>query len=215
VTSVADERCDPARSTDELWLDALQRVIARATHEVKGALNGVAVNLEVVRSRCGNPNATMSGVVPFATNASGQLDVLTEMAEALLALARPAREPVEVTATLGHLAALLRPAARSEGFQIEIERPSGPGSVRARGNIVRLVLATALLGAFERESDVQCSATLEDEAIVRLTTADGCPIDMPAVIIDAAASAGIRIETDGHSISLAFPRAGRRAHEIV
>ena len=207
---------EPARrSIDELWLDTLQRVAMRAAHEVKGALNGVAVNLEVVRSRCESGTHPASAVSTFATNASGQLDELTQMNEALLALARPPREPVEVSATLDQLAALLRPAARSEGFQIEVERASGPGAVRARGNIVRLVLATALLGAFERESDVQCSASLDDEATVRLTTADGRPIAMPSDVVDVAAAAGIRCNTDGHSISLAFPRAGRRAHEIV
>lgn len=210
-----DDQRHPPRSIDELWLDALQRVSMRASHEVKGALNGVAVNLEVVRSRCANAEARASAASVFAANAAAQMESLTEMSEALLALSRPPREPVEVSATLGHLTALLRPAAKSEGFQIEVERPPGPGAVRARGNIVRLVLATALLGAFERESDVQCLATLDEDAIVRLTTADARPIKMPAEVIDVAASAGIRIETHGHSISLAFPRAGKRAHEIV
>ena len=210
-----DRRELPSRSVDELWLETLHRVSLRASHEVKGALNGVAVNLEVVRSRCARPDASASSVSLFATNAGGQLDQLTEMSEALLALSRAPREPVEVSATLAQLTALLRPAARSEGFQIKVERPAGPGAVRARGNIVRLVLATALLGAFERESDVQCSATLDDDAVVRLTTADGQAIPMPAEVLEVAAKAGIRFETDGHSISLAFPRAGKRAHEIV
>jgi len=38
-------------SVDVLWLDTLQRICTRAAHELKGALNGVSVNLEVVRSR--------------------------------------------------------------------------------------------------------------------------------------------------------------------
>jgi hypothetical protein len=39
------------QSVDELWLGVLQQISARAAHEMKGVLNGVAVNLEVVRSR--------------------------------------------------------------------------------------------------------------------------------------------------------------------
>src|SRR5437762_998561 len=38
---------------DELWLAVQQEICGRAAHEIKGALNGVSVNLEVVRSRAG------------------------------------------------------------------------------------------------------------------------------------------------------------------
>jgi hypothetical protein len=45
----------PATSDDveRLWLAALQRAIGRASHDVKDSLNGVSVNLEVIRSRAG------------------------------------------------------------------------------------------------------------------------------------------------------------------
>jgi hypothetical protein len=34
-----------------LWLATLQRVTDRVAHEIRNALNGVAVNVEVVRTR--------------------------------------------------------------------------------------------------------------------------------------------------------------------
>ena len=103
------------RSVDELWLETLQQINARASHEVKGALNGVAVNLEVVRSRAAKADAVAGAVSPFASSASDQLELVIEMADALLLLGRAPREPVDLGATLRHLVALLGPSARSEG----------------------------------------------------------------------------------------------------
>src|SRR5881397_3033593 len=87
----------PATSTiDALWLDTLHRVCARAAHELKGALNGVSVNLEVVRSRAARPDAPASAVSPYANSAVDQFDIVIEMSVALLSLGRQARSPVEV-----------------------------------------------------------------------------------------------------------------------
>src|SRR5690242_21852343 len=109
------------RSVDELWLDVLQQVSARTAHELKGALNGVAVNLEVVRSRSARPDAAAASVAPFASSAADQLDAVVDMSEALLALARVAREPLDVNETIHGLAALLSPSARAEGGSLRVE----------------------------------------------------------------------------------------------
>jgi len=62
----------------------LRDVSRRLTHEVNNAANGVAVNLEVVRSRLG-PETTNS-IAPFAERAAAQLDELTDLQELLLSL---------------------------------------------------------------------------------------------------------------------------------
>ena len=60
-----------------LWPAALQRALARAAHDVKDALNGVSVNLEVVRSRASRADTPASAVAPFAEAAAQQLERLT------------------------------------------------------------------------------------------------------------------------------------------
>jgi hypothetical protein len=202
------------RSTDELWLDTFQEVCARAAHEVKGVLNGVSVNLEVVRSRASRNEggASVGSIANFAESAGGQFARLSDMAEALLMLGRPPREPVEVPATMKQLVVLLEPVANVEGHALAVSEASGAGAVRARGNVVRLVLARALLAALDQKTDVRCDVELGDDAVVRIT-AGGDAIQIPADICAAAARSSIRIESDGGCISLAFPRAGRRAHE--
>src|ERR1051326_7842423 len=109
------------RSVDELWLDVLQQVSARTSHELKGALNGVAVNLEVVRSRSAKPDAAAVAVAPFAASAGDQLDAVVGMTEALLKLARPPREPVDIRETLDSLGSPGAPSARADGGSLRIE----------------------------------------------------------------------------------------------
>src|SRR5213075_1063560 len=99
-------------SVDALWLDTLQRICTRAAHELKGALNGVSVNLEVVRSRSERPDVQASAVAKFASSAAEQLGAVIAMTDALLWLARPSREPVDIGAVIRRLDALLALVAR-------------------------------------------------------------------------------------------------------
>lgn len=210
------------RSIDELWLDVLQQVGARTAHELKGALNGVAVNLEVVRSRSVRPDAAAASVAPFAVSAADQLDAVVGMTEAMLKLARPPREPVDVGDTIDCLASLLVPSARAEGASLRIEPPAREltgGTVWPRGNVVRLLIGATLLVALSRKGDIRCRVDVGDEIVVSVECADtegGGPLELPPDVMAAAAAEDIRVQGEGQSISLAFPRAGaarQRTHE--
>src|SRR5688500_20153871 len=73
------------------WLGALQNLAGRVAHEIRNPLNAVAVNLEVVRSRCERGAVEPPAVLPFATAAAGELERVSRLIDALLALARPGR----------------------------------------------------------------------------------------------------------------------------
>jgi signal transduction histidine kinase len=198
------------RSVDELWLDVLQQVSARTAHELKGALNGVAVNLEVVRSRSVRADAAAAAVAPFAASAADQLEAVVGMTEALLRLARPPRDIIE---TLDSLASLVAPSARAEGgsLRIETQREIGNGAVQARGNVVRLVIGATILAALSRKGDIRCRVDVGEATVVGIACVDAeGPLELPSDVMAAAAAAGIRVQTEGQSISLAFPQAGAR-----
>ena len=198
------------RSVDELWLDVLQQVSARTSHELKGALNGVAVNLEVVRSRSAKPDAAAVAVAPFAASAADQLDAVVGMTEALLKLARPPREPVDIGETLDSLASLVAPSARADGGSLRIEshREIGSSPVRARGNVVRLVIGATILAALSRKGDIRCKVDVGEQTVVGIECVDAeGPLELPTDVMAVAAAADIRVLSEGQSISLAFPRA--------
>jgi hypothetical protein len=221
VTSATQDDVSLARSV-ELWLDVLQQISARTAHELKGALNGVAVNLEVVRSRSARSDAAAASVAPFASSAAGQLDAVVEMSQALLSLSRAAREPLDIGETVASFAALLGPSARAHGGSLRVEplaRAGTAGTVRVRGDVARLVIGATLLAALAQKGDTRCTLESGDEIVVSIECVDAeGPLELSADVMAAAAAAGIRVnaETGARSISLAFPRAGsarKRTHE--
>src|SRR5215208_2051275 len=130
-------------ATEARWLDALQRLAGRAAHELKGALNGVSVNLEVIRSRAGRANAPASSVSTFADAAAAQLDDVIELSEALLGLSRPSREPVEIGAETRRIIILLSAAARADGRRLTAEDAATfdqLGVTSASGSAVRVAV---------------------------------------------------------------------------
>jgi hypothetical protein len=67
---------------------AVREIVRRAGHEIRNALNGVAVNVEVVRSRIGREGSTLE-VASFAERASAQVGEASALADGLLALIGP------------------------------------------------------------------------------------------------------------------------------
>lgn len=201
-----------ARSVDELWLEVLQHIATRTAHELKGALNGVAVNLEVVRSRAAKPEAAASAVAPFATSAADQLEAVVEMTEALLALSRAPRESLDVFETVHSFASLLAPSARAEGGSLRVESPSrelSPGAVGTNGIVVRVVIGAVLLAALESKGDIRCRVDAGEDTIVSIECADAeGPLTLAADVYAVAVEWGVRVQQEGQSFSLIFPRAG-------
>lgn len=198
-----------ASAVDLLWLDTLHRICARAAHELKGALNGVSVNLEVVRSRAAKPETPASAVRSFANSAVDQFDIVIEMSAALLSLGREVRGPVEIGPTVEHVVALLERSAKADGRLLEIEGSLGElGATSAAGNAARLAIGACLLCAIDSSPRVVCTAAPDGTSpAVRIAASDGASLEPPASnIITAAADAGIRIQAERSAISIVFPR---------
>ena len=197
-------------SVGELWLDALERLCSRTAHELKGALNGVAVNLEVVRSRCERPDTAASAVASYANSASDQLGIVIETTEALLALSRPARTPVDVGRVARNVHALLGPAARSQGRRFELGGAlDGLGGTSADAAAVRLAIAASALAATEAWSHVVCvgrEGGQQPTVCLEGRDARPAPCCLDGTVIQAAGSNGIRVHVDGATISITFPR---------
>ena len=195
-----------------LWLAALQRALDRAAHDVKDALNGVSVNLEVVRSRASRADAPASAVAPFADAAAQQLERLTTLLDAVLALGRSERAPADVGITLRRVAAVCSASNASADARVTV-RDGGIDDARTKvpGDAVRLALAVPLLDAVvgrkgETREAVVCELEGDGEAVVVRLLADR-PIAMPADAADVLRAAGVRWTESANDLSLIFPRA--------
>jgi hypothetical protein len=74
---------DQPGTADPNWLPRLKSVIRGSTHESRNALNGLVVNLEVVRSRLARAADGTPDVLPFAEQAMGQAEGLVKLNEAI------------------------------------------------------------------------------------------------------------------------------------
>ena len=195
-----------------LWSAALPRALGRAAHDVKDALNGVSVNLEVIRSRAARAEAPASAVAPFADAAAHQLERLTGLLEAVLALGRSEREPADVGITLRRIAVLCSASNASTDARVVV-RDVAVGDTRTRvpGDVVRLALIAPLLGAVadrrgQPRDSVECELASEaDSVVVRLDA--GRPVPMPSEVAEPLRAAGVTWSESANDLSLVFPRA--------
>ncbi|HEU4995502.1 MAG TPA: hypothetical protein VFT29_11820 [Gemmatimonadaceae bacterium] len=200
---------------DGLWLRALEDVSKRAAHEVKDALNGVSLNLEVIRSRTSTaaPGAeragggTASRLTPFVAAAGDQLELVVARTEALLFLARSASEPCDVALTLRHLASLMVPAIKSDGGQLTVEGCSGAILTTAQAQATRLALAAGLLALARNGagSAVRCRLEQGSDTVVRFSHESAVSCNLDAAVASAIARHGIRNEVSGTDLILRFP----------
>lgn len=177
---------------------------------MKNALNGVAVNLEVVRSRARHAEAPTGSVSRFADTAAEQLDRLTILTEAWLALARPPREPVDVRATAMALHALLSEGHTGGAGLVNVTRYEGPAITSVPGEAVRLALASALLPAADDEQPAEwCIEQSGGRARAALAFRLRRPsFDAPALdegVESAVRAAGVLIERGTQTLNLSFP----------
>lgn len=129
-----------ASSTE--WLQALQNLATRVAHEIRNPLNAVAVNLEVVRSRCDRESVEPRAVLPFATAAAGELERVSRLIDALLALTRPARSDLAILA--GPVVTLYDALARAEGGSVDMDLDEGATGIDIAADEARAALAVTL-----------------------------------------------------------------------
>ena len=130
------------------WLATLQQLAAGVAHELRNALNGAAVNLEVVRSRSARDGVPATALGSFAGSASDQLEQVIAMTDALMALARAGHEPVAIGRMTDQVAALVRPVLAAGGGSLDLA-VEGEGTTRVPATAARLFVATTVLAAVQ------------------------------------------------------------------
>jgi signal transduction histidine kinase len=195
------------RALDALWLAALQQVVNRAAHEIRDSLNGVSLNVEVLRSRTAKDGLTALSLAPFAEAASGQLELVTARTESLLTLARPGKTggSADVAVILRHLGTLLVPAAQADGAVLVVEGVEGSVPTSARETAVRLALAGGLLALIKEGGTGRCRLDSGKETVVRFSheSAGACSLD--AATVAAVAEHDIRTQRSDRDLLMVFP----------
>jgi hypothetical protein len=194
-------------TVDELWLDVFQRLCDATAHEFKGAMNGVAINLEVLRSRSGRADAGTASLAPFAESAVAELESVIESAEAMLALGRSPRGPADLAKVVRDVRALLVRPAKAQGHRVSVDKSvESIGTTTASASAARLAVGATLLAAVETWGDVVCAA---DAGIPTLRVShaqpNGSRLALDDGIVSAARGADVHLDITETGATITFP----------
>jgi signal transduction histidine kinase len=219
VAAAPDVATSRDGEVERRWLVALQQLTGRVAHELRNALNGVAVNLEVVRSRAGREGLAASALGSFAGSASDQLEQVIGMTDALLALARAGQEPVAIGRITDQVAALVRPVLAANGGALELA-VEGERTTRIPSSAARLFIAATLQAAIDaarepgdgaKESGVPLScrvrpAASEEKGVeLRIEGAFVRTPTLDATLLTLAKEYGVGVVPTERSITSTFP----------
>jgi signal transduction histidine kinase len=209
----------------------LQSLANRAAHEIRNPLNGLALNLEVVRSRAARGTGDLASIGRFADSASSESERAAELVQALLELARPLTGPVDLWSALRPMVVLHAAIAaadalgapRDEGAPAApavMLEPRGAGSLTVATDpiVSRLALAAALDAAAKTRTPahVRCSVEAgaagdgksDGQVIARLRCAAPAPT-LDDAVRDAIEGGGVVLKAVPDGMMLHFRAAGR------
>ena len=194
-----------------LWLGALGRLAGRAAHELKNPLNGLALNVEVVRSRSARGGTEASALAPYATAASSELERALPLVDALLALARPLPNPVDLRTAIQPLVALYGAIAVAGSGSLQLVYEAEQMFLAVDGDTVRALAAEALDVTIGANLDVAGRLGNDSEGNISLRLIGGAGRPIAAKMERLAAERDIRLSSDEDETLLLFPslvRAG-------
>jgi hypothetical protein len=204
-----DGIASPVGKSAALWAETFQSLANVVAHDFRNALNAVAVNLEVVRSRSAR-GAEASAIAPFAATAATNFETAAAAAEALLAFVRPEPGRVDVAAVVTRLARLL--AVRGGARLSVSDQSEGRAATTAPPDVARAVVARSVLAAVGTDEGAACEIAVDDGIFLRITGATRVPPPPDSDLVVAALEQGIRITPRERSIEIRFPAVDQRAN---
>ncbi len=203
-----DQETGPDAGIAPLWLPTLQELARRASHEIKNALNGVAVNLEVLRSRldraAGQGEAVAAATVPFANTAAQQLEELSALSDALLTMTRAINGRADVVVLTRRAVRLTAAIARAEGRAVTLVEPQIAAPLTAvNADVVRWLIVRLLLDGLGEQRSLALSIA-EGPVVVMNASPQPLP-ELDPELGAAAESFGVRLTSDAGAWMVRFP----------
>ena len=203
-----DPAAEARRLPSPIWAVTLQALANLVAHDFRNALNGVAVNLEVVRGRSAR-GAESSAIAPFAATAAAQFEAASAAAEALLAFARPEPGDPDVAAIALRLARLV--GLRQPAKLRVLDSSNGRARTTVPGDIARAAVARSVLSALDIGDTISCEITVGGDIFLHVTAETRVPPPPDSETVAVISRYGVRFATRGHTLEVRFPALDSRA----
>lgn len=192
----------------------LGQLAAGFAHELRNAITGARLAIELHRRRC--PGSGAAGTDDSLGIAVRQLDIVAEEVRGLLALGRPAAEPdrpstIPVAELFAEIRDLTGPRCDHSGVRLDA-RPTAI-MIRGRRDPLRAALVNLVLNGIDaagRGGDVSLAAEATDRR-VELVVEDTGP-GPPEAVRDSIAEPFVTGKPEGIGLGLAVAKAVAEAH---
>ncbi len=192
---------DDAR-VSELWIDELGRLTDQILHGLRNGLQGVGINIEVIRSRTDHGSGNYSDLRSFAINAARQFEDVSAQIEALAFLSRTASGSADIGATTKAITTLLNAGGRT---RVALQEAPFPARAAVSATTARLVLSHLCRTAVETGSAVSCEVRGTAPVAVAVNLDPAVNIEVNPKVVEIAEALHIKIMFEAASVAAVFP----------
>jgi len=130
-------------------LSAIGRLTGGVAHEIKNPLNAIALRLELLRARLGDPDPEVSGQIDILSKEVLRLD---RVVKTFLDFSRPVEvhlEDVDLTALTREVTEFVTPQAKGANIQVEFSAPSEPAMMRGDSDLLKQAVLNLVVNAVD------------------------------------------------------------------
>jgi len=185
-----------------LWLDEFGRLTGHVLHGLRNGLQGVGINLEVIRSRSEVGSATAADLRVFAANAARQFEDVSAQVEALAFLSKDVPGDAEIDATMRAIVTLL-----NAGGDTRVQLDGGAPQAKAAVSHIaaRLIITHVIMSAAKTGSAVSCALVSARPVTAELRMTPAMTPVLDQEVLTVARALHIRIAANASAVTVTFP----------
>jgi signal transduction histidine kinase len=130
-------------------LSAISRLTGGVAHEIKNPLNAIALRLELLRARLGDPDPEVTGQIDILSKEVLRLD---RVVKTFLDFSRPVDvhlEDVDLGALTREVTEFVGPQARGANVQVDFSAPAEPAWMRGDSDLLKQAVLNLVINAVD------------------------------------------------------------------
>lgn len=194
-------------------LTAISRLTSGVAHEIKNPLNAIALRLDLLRAKLGEPEEGLAKELDILSKEVLRLD---RVVKTFLDFSRPVEvhfEEVDLAALAREVADLMTPQARLAHIDLELNTPAEPAYLRADPDMIKQAILNLVTNAMEamKNGGRLCLNVSDANGAITLEVADSGP-GIPQELRDKVFQLYFTTKTRGSGIGLAMTYRAVQLH---
>ena len=139
-------------------LAAISRLTGGVAHEIKNPLNAIALRLELLRARLGDPDPALTGEIDILSKEVLRLD---RVVKTFLDFSRPLEvhlQDIDLGTLAREVTEFITPQARLAKIQVDFSAPAEPAPVRGDSDLLKQAILNLVTNAMDSMSEAKNGA---------------------------------------------------------